>query len=138
MAFAKSYPANARRKALKSDARTGHVEPAVQVEILREQLLHGRVGAIYILGIPGQGSPAKRSHAPTEEGPDISGHKTRKFERAFYAFILRHLANIVAVIEDRYSLPAEAEHGVYVFRYRFACRSDNQFRLTDFFCVPFR
>ena len=40
MPLAQPQPADARRQALERDALARHVEPAVQVRVVREELLH--------------------------------------------------------------------------------------------------
>ena len=54
-------PADARRQALETDALARHVEPVVQMPVVRHQLLHLGVGPIDVLGIARQRRPAERA-----------------------------------------------------------------------------
>src|SRR5438309_12083155 len=81
VAIAEADPADARRQALEGDALLRHVEPFVQMRILRQQLLYLRIRAINIFGIARQRRPAERPDAAAEKRPDISRHETRKIER---------------------------------------------------------
>ena len=81
MAVAQPDPADARRQALELDALPGHVEPVVQMRVVRHQLLHLGVGAVDVLGIARQRGPAERPDAAAEQRPDIGRHEARKARR---------------------------------------------------------
>ncbi|MNC48981.1 hypothetical protein D3C75_981280 [compost metagenome] len=48
---AQTDPADARRQALEGDALAGHVQPAVQAGVVREQLLHRLIRLADVFGI---------------------------------------------------------------------------------------
>src|SRR5919112_1006823 len=73
------------------DALLCHVEPVVQVLVVRQQLLHLGVGPVDVLRIARERRPAERPDAAAEQGPDISRHEARKREGVVHAFLLRHL-----------------------------------------------
>ena len=58
MALAEAHPADARRQALKLDARARHVEPLVQVRIVGDQLLDLGVGPVDVLADRPTGPPS--------------------------------------------------------------------------------
>ena len=80
MPVAQADPADARGQALKLDALARHVEPAVQVRVVGEQLLHLGVGLVDVLGIARQRRPAERPDAAAEQRPDIGRHEAREVE----------------------------------------------------------
>jgi hypothetical protein len=51
VAIAQPDPADARRQALEFDALSRHVEPVVEMVVVRHQLLHLGIGAIDVLRI---------------------------------------------------------------------------------------
>ena len=71
----------------------------VQVRVVGQQLLHLRVGAVDVLGIARQRGPAERPDAAAEQRPDIGRHEAREVEGVGHAFVLRHLADVVAVVD---------------------------------------
>ncbi len=79
----------------------GHVEPAVQVRVLRKELLHLRVGLPDVVRVARQRDPAERPLAAAEERPDVGRHEAREGERVLDAFVERDLADVVAVVDDR-------------------------------------
>src|SRR5262249_54518432 len=107
---AEADPANPRGQALERDALLRHVEPAMQVPVLREQLLHRRVGLEDILRIAGERGPAEWSDAATEQRADIGRYEAGKIERVLDTLILRDLTDVVAVVDRRNALLREIEH----------------------------
>ena len=85
MPLAQADPADARRQALEGDALAGHVEPAVQVRVVREQLLHLRVGLADVLRVARQRDPAERPLAAAEQRPDVGRHEAGEVERVLHA-----------------------------------------------------
>ena len=57
--LAVTEPADARRQPLELDPLPGRVDPAVQVLVLREQLLDGLIGDADVFQVAGQGNPAE-------------------------------------------------------------------------------
>src|SRR5689334_10626568 len=84
-ALSESHPADARRQPLKTDALARHVEPAMQMRIIRDELLHLRVGLVDVLRITRERRPAEWTDATAEERPDIRRHEAREIERVLDA-----------------------------------------------------
>ena len=101
VALAEADPADARRQALEGDPLARHVEPAVEVRIVGDQLLHALVGAVDVLGIARQRDPAERADAAAEQRPDIGGDEAGEVERVGDAHVLGFLADVVAIVEGR-------------------------------------
>src|SRR5689334_22870107 len=78
MALAETDPANARRQALKRDPFACHVEPAMQVLIVWNQLLHLLIGAVDVLWVAAQCGPTEGPDSAAEERPDVGGHEARE------------------------------------------------------------
>src|SRR3546814_9851552 len=95
---------------LEVDALARHIEPAVEVRVAGDQFLHLGVGLVDILGIARQRYPAKRPDAAAEQRADIGGHEARKIEGVRDTLVLRHLADVVAVIERRHTRMVKIEH----------------------------
>src|SRR3546814_11979393 len=53
--------------------------------------------------------PAKRPDAAAEQRADIGGHEARKIEGVRDTLVLRHLADVVAVIERRHTRMVKIE-----------------------------
>ena len=82
----------------------------MQRRVVRQQLLHLGVGAIDVFRIARQRRPAERTDAAAEQRPDIGRHEARKIEGVLDAFFKRHLADVVAVVDDRNAHAVEIEH----------------------------
>ena len=109
--ISQTNPANAGGQALKRNPVGGHIQPIVQMFVIRKQFLHRRVGFVDILRIARQGHPAERADPFAKQGPDIGGHKTGESEGVFQPFVQRHLADVVAVIQRRHARIPEINHG---------------------------
>ena len=81
VALAEADPADARRKSLEGDPLTRHVEPAVEVRIVGDQLLHPLVGAVDVLGVAAKRGPAERTDAAAEQRADVGGNEPGEVER---------------------------------------------------------
>jgi hypothetical protein len=68
VAVAQADPADARGQALEGDALARHVQPAMQVRVVGEQLLHRRVGLVDVLRVARQRRPAERADARQNSG----------------------------------------------------------------------
>src|SRR3954451_6530177 len=101
MALAHADPADARREYLNRNPLARHVEPAMEVRIVRDQLLHALVRAVDVLGITAQRDPAERANAAAEQRTDVSWNEPWEIERVGDAFVIGFLADVVAVIEGR-------------------------------------
>ncbi len=80
MPLAQADPADARRQALKMNLRARHVEPVMQMRIIRNQFFDLRIGLVDVLGIARQRGPAERSDAAAEQRADVLRHEARKIE----------------------------------------------------------
>src|ERR1700733_6730593 len=80
MTLPQAHPANARRQSLKMESRARHIEPLMQVRIVRNQLLDLGVGLVDILRITRQGHPAKGADAAAKQRPNVFGNEARYFE----------------------------------------------------------
>ena len=124
MPLAQAQPADARRQALERDALARHVEPAVQMRVVGEELLHLAVGRVDVLRVARQRDPAERPLALAEQRPDVRRHEAREGERVGHALVERDLADVVAVVERRHALRVEGEH-------RLDVRDDRPLRRGD-------
>ena len=118
VALAQADPADARRQALEGDALAGHVEPAVQMSVVRhirrEQLLHLRIGLADVFRVAAQRDPAKRALATAEQRANVGRHEAGEVERVLDASVERHLADVVAVVHRRNAQRLEAEQRLHV------------------------
>ena len=69
------------------------------------------VGPADVLGVAGERDPAERTLALAEERADIGLDEARIVEGVGYADVMRHLAQIVAVVEHDRAALLEFEHG---------------------------
>ena len=115
-----------------------HIEPLMQMRLVRHQLLHFGVGAENVLGVARQRRPAEWADAAAEQRTDIGRHEAGKIERVLDACFLRHLADVVAVVEGRHAGAPECEHGAHVRRHRLLRRPLDAFRIVGAARVPFR
>ena len=67
VALAEADPADARRKPLEGDPLARHVEPAVEVRIVGDQLLHPLVGAVDVLGIAASAPTQRNGPMPRQK-----------------------------------------------------------------------
>src|SRR6185437_9374805 len=98
-AIAHADPADARGKPLEADAAARHVEPVVEMRVVGDELLHLRVGLVDVLRVAGERDPAERAVALAEERAHVRRHEAREVERVRDALVLRHLADVVAVVD---------------------------------------
>ena len=109
VALAQAEPADARGQPLELDAAARHLEPLREMLVLREERLHLRIRLEDVLGIAGERDPAERSLAFAEERADIRRNESGIRERIGHTFVLRDLADVVAVVERRHDLPHGAD-----------------------------
>ena len=107
-------PANPRRQPLKRDAVLRHVQPLMQVGVVGKKLLHLGIGAVDILGIARQRTPAERPHTPTEQRPDIRGHEAGEGKGVFQTLLKRHLPDVVAIVERGNTGVPEIHHRLHM------------------------
>jgi hypothetical protein len=96
-ALAIAQPADAGGQPLEGHFLAGHIQPAVQVFILREERFDGPIGGVDILRVAGKRHPAEGSLALAEQRADIGGDKAREVEGVFHAVIKGPLAQVIAV-----------------------------------------
>src|SRR5215472_1774741 len=65
-AFAKSNPADARRQPLEMDFLARHIQPAVQMRVIRDQFLYFGIGFVNVFRVAGERRPAERADATAE------------------------------------------------------------------------
>ena len=68
------------------------------------------VGLVNVFRIAGQGCPAKRSYAATEQRPYVSRYEAGKVECILHACVERNLSNVVAIVEGGDAKLLEREH----------------------------
>src|ERR1700730_12377073 len=110
MALSQSDPTDARRQSLEMYLRARHIEPVMQMRIVRYQLFDLGVGLVNVFGISGQHNPEERSDAAAEQRADVCRHEAAEIEGWGDARIERHLTNVVAIVEHRQSQALEAQH----------------------------
>src|SRR5579863_131655 len=103
MTVAEPNPADARREALELDPLASHVEPVMQVAILRQQLAHALVGAVDVFRIAGEGSPPEGPEPAAKEAAHVGRDEAGESKGLLQALVVRHLAQVVAVVEHRYA-----------------------------------
>ena len=113
-ALTQADPADARRQALKADALAGHVQPVVQMGIVRDQFFDLGVGFVNVFGLTRQRDPTEGADTSAEQRADIRGYKARKVESVFDANIFGHLTNVIAVIEGRNAGFLKGQHGLHM------------------------
>ena len=94
------------------------LEPALQKEVVREELAQRPVDRCDVVRIPREHGPAEGADAAAEERPDIGRDKARVCERVLDACLLRLPPKVVAVIENIAPGPDELEHALDVARDR--------------------
>ena len=71
--------------------------------VVRQQLLHLGVGAVDVLRVARQRRPAERADAAAEQRADVGRHEAGEVEGVGDALLLRHLADVVAVVDRRHA-----------------------------------
>jgi hypothetical protein len=112
-------PADARGQALERDALLGHVEPVVEVRIVRHDLLHARVRDRDVLGITAERDPAEGPLSFAEEGPHVRRHEAGDVERALDAHVLGVSADVVAVVAAERAALDHREHRAHLLGHAF-------------------
>src|SRR6266851_4012941 len=64
-------PADACRQSLELDLLARHVEPVVEMAVAGDEFLDPRVGAVDVLRLAREGTPAERADAAAEQRADI-------------------------------------------------------------------
>jgi hypothetical protein len=130
-------PADARGQALERDALARHVEPLVQVGVVRKQLLHLLVGLVDVFRVARQRTPAERADALAEQRADIGRHEAGKREGVFQPLVLGDLADVVAVIERGDAGVPEVDHRLDVVLHAGARGLLHRSRITLALVAPF-
>jgi hypothetical protein len=105
--------------------------------VLGEQLLHLGVGLVDVFRIARERAPAERADAPAEQRADIGRHEAGEGEGVFQPFVLRHLADVVAVIERRHAGVPEIDHGGDMGLHRGAGGRFDRLRIAFLLGAPF-
>ncbi|RMU34474.1 hypothetical protein ALP30_01526 [Pseudomonas syringae pv. primulae] len=129
-ALTQTDPADTRGQALKTDALAGHVQPVMQVIVVRDQLFDLGVGLVDVLRITRQRGPAERPDATAEQRADVGRNETGEVEGIGDADFFGHLANVVAVVEGRNAGLLERQHGFDVLGHRLLGGLDHFGRLA--------
>ena len=111
MAIAQAHPADAGGQTLEVDLLPRHVEPVMEMGVVGQQFLHLGVGLVDILRIARQRRPAERADTPTEERADVGGDEAGEVEGIVDALVLRHLADIIAIVGRGHARRLEIQHG---------------------------
>ncbi len=119
VALAQAQPADAGRQPLEGDALARHVQPAVGVVVVREQLLDLGVGLVDVFRVTRERHPAERALALAEQRADVGRHEAGEVEGVAQALVEGHLADVVAVIHGGDAHGVEVEHGLHVHRAAF-------------------
>src|SRR5258707_14016396 len=109
MTLSQTNPADARRQSLKMNLRARHVEPVMQMRIVRDQLFDFGVGLVDVFRISGECDPAERSDAAAEQRADVFRHETGETKSVSDTRIEGDLPDVVAVFEHRQSHALEAQ-----------------------------
>ena len=113
-----TQPADPGGQPLEWHLRLRHLDPARERSVVRKEVEDHAVGYQDVLRIPTQGNPPEGPFALAEQGPDECRHESRVVEGVLDAGILRHRAEVVAVVEhDRAGL-LEGEHRADVVGHR--------------------
>ena len=118
VAQAEAHPADPRRQALEADPVARHVQPAMQVRIVRDEFLDLGIGPVDVFRVAGQRDPAERADASAEQRAHVGRHESREIEGIRATDIESHLADVVAVVDGRDALPAEGQHRLDVHAHR--------------------
>ena len=109
-AIAKPYPADTRGQALKGYALTRHIEPVMQMLVVRQKLFYFFICFIDIFRITRQRRPAERTDTTAEKRTNISRNKPWKTEGIRKTLLRGHLADIIAVVEGWYAHIFKIQH----------------------------
>ncbi len=118
IALAQAKPADAGRQALKLDVPARLVEPILDEGVVRQEFTDLLIGLANVLGIARERDPAERALALTEQRPDVGLDKARLVEGVFDAHVIRHLAQIVAVVDHDRAAFLVFEHGPHLPAHR--------------------
>ena len=102
-----------------------------------EEPLHRGVGGVDVGRVARQGNPAERADPLAEQRPDIGRHEAGEGEGVLQPFLLRDLADVVAIVERRHARGPEADHRLDMRAHRRACRRLHARRVGLGLCAPF-
>ena len=114
MTLAEAHPADTCGQPLESNALARHIQPVVQMRIIRNQLFDLRISLVNIFGISRQRHPAERADTATKQRAHVGRDKAGKIEGIRQALFFRNLPDIIAVIECWYTRPRQIEHCLHV------------------------
>ena len=113
------------------------VEPAVQVVVVREELLERFVSHPNIFRISGQGDPAEGAEALAEQRSDVGRHKAGELKGTVITGLAGFIADGVAVVEHDRALVLEADHCGDVLGHRLLRAQGELFGVLFGFFRPF-
>ena len=86
--------------------------------IVRNQFFDFGIGFVNVFGIARQSHPTEWTHAAAEQRTDVSRHETWEIKRVLHAHVLRHLANVVAIVKRRDAQFLEIQHRLHMHCHR--------------------
>ena len=89
-------------------------------------------------GSPDSATQRNGPDAAAEQRADIGGHEAGKVEGVLDAFLERHLADVVAVVDGRNAGMAEREHRAHVLGHRGLGRALDALGIADAPLLPLR
>ncbi len=129
MSLPKPDPADSRRQSLKLNAITCHIQPAMQMWVVGDELFYLGIRLVNILWVTAQGDPAKRTDAATKQRSNIRRNETGKIKGISNAVVFGNLPNVIAVVECGNSQPVKFKHGADVHGHGLTGRLTQAFRV---------
>jgi len=123
MPVTQANPTNPRWQSLECNTFTSHIEPAMQIFIIRKKRFHFCVGLANIIRVARQRDPAEWAFTSTEQGSNIRRDKARHIKRIFHTLIKSDLANVVAVINRGHAHRLKIEQRLHMHRTAFRRRN---------------
>ncbi|CRZ62354.1 Uncharacterised protein [Vibrio cholerae] len=120
------------------DSLTRHIQPVMQMWVVRDQLFDFLIGFVNVFRIARECRPTEGTYPFTEEWTNIGRHKTGEVERIGNTFFQRHLANVIAIVQRRSAASLQIKHGAHLDRHRsFGSFDDFSFILLTHLCSFF-
>ena len=122
-------PAYPCRKPLELDAFLRHLEPIMEMGILRNQFLHLLIGTVDVFRVPGKRGPAEGAITSAEERTDAGRDEAGEIECVLNPFFKGHLSDVVAVVDGGNALTVKVKHGPHMSCHRILGGLDDGIRL---------
>ena len=97
---------------MKRNAFLRHVQPMMDVLVIREQLFDFSIGFVNVFWIARQRRPTEWPFAITEQWADVCRDKTREIEGIVHTVVKSDLANVIAVIDRWNAHGMKIQHGL--------------------------